>query len=465
MNTNDAAMLEPAKSVPVIADVDVLVIGGGPSGVTAAVSAARLGMKTALVERQGFLGGMWTAGLVLTMAGFNCWLDPYYRCVDGVTGDWLKRATALGFAEDNGGWVLNCEPEGMKLVADGLLEDAGVTTFFHTWACDPIVENRSVTGVFIENVDGRSAIRARRTIDCTGNGDIIYRSGASWVKGDTLQPLTLAFDLGNVHPDPSISHEEPRLIPIGPDPVELSGDLLRNNASRRLDVPVDYERVQRDREAGILPTFGGPWFGGIWKDVVWMNTVRVVADGSSATELSAAEIQGRKDAFALTEYFRNTIKGFESARIQRMGTQIGVRETRRLVGEYTLTGADVRGEAEFPDAIGLGCWSIDIHPSSARANHSMYVPLPYQIPYRSLVPSDMDNLLAAGRCISVDREALASVRVGATCGVTGHAAGVAAALSVRHGESLRSIDTNELQAVLKEQGALVDLPQKGPRRK
>lgn len=452
---------ERAKRVPVKHETDVVVIGGGPSGVAAAVGAARSGAKTVLVERYGFLGGMWTAGLVLTLAGYNCWLKPYYRCVDGVGGDWVRRATERGFAEDNEGWVLNSDPEGMKLIADELIEEAGVIPVFHTWAAQPIVEDKQVKGVFVENVEGRMALLASVTIDCTGNGDILYRSGASFNKGDTLQPMTLAFDIGNIHPDPGISHTEPRRIPIGPEPTNLEGPKLKSNASRRLDIPIDYDQIAKDKKAGKVPRYGGPWFGGLWKDVAWVNSVRVVGDASFNDELTAAEIQGRKDAMKLTQYFRTTIPGFEDARIQRTGAQIGVRETRRLDGVYLLSGDDVRNEAEFDDAIGLGCWSIDEHPNEARSNHSMYVPLPFQIPYRALLPKDVGSLLVAGRCMSVDRDALASVRVGATCTVTGQAAGVAAAIAAKQSLQPNEVDVKRLQSVLKDQGAMLDLPQKG----
>lgn len=459
MNT-EKKILQKEHFIPILDHVDVLVAGGGPAGVAAAVGAARCGMKTILIERHGFLGGMWTAGLVLTLAGYNSWLKPYYRCADGVAGEWLRRAVAQGFAEDNHGWVLNSEAEGMKLVADQLIEEAGVKPLYHTWVCDPLVEDRHICGAFIENVEGRFAVLAKRTIDCTGNGDILYRSGAEWIKGETLQPLTLAFDIGNVNPDPTISHTEPRCIPIGPDVIELEGKLLRENASRRLDIPVDYVKLNQDKNTENLPLFGGPWFGGLWKDVAWTNTVRVVADGSDMFELTRAEIQGRKDAFRLLEYFKGHIPRFEQARIQRAGAQIGVRETRRLVGRYTLSGDDIRSEAEFDDAVGVGCWSIDIHPTEAEANHAMYVPKPYQIPYRSLIPEDMGNLLCAGRCISADRIALASVRVGATCAVTGHAAGVAAAESIRQDVQPADVNIRSVQTILEEQKAIIQLPQK-----
>jgi hypothetical protein len=446
---------EPAKDIPVVAKVDVLVVGGGPAGVSAAVGAARAGARTFLIESYGFLGGMWTAGLVLTLAGFNNWLKPYQRCVGGVAGEWLRRATARGFAEDNESWVLNSEPEGMKLIADELIVEAGVDVLYHTRATAPIMKDGSVVGCFIENLDGRGAILSEVVIDCTGNGDIFARSGARFEKSDQMQPLTLAFDIGNIQPDSSISHTEPRKIPIGPEPTELTGKLLRENASRRLDIHFDYQKFNEDHERGLLPLFGGPWTGGIWKDVAWMNTVRVVADGSDAKDKTRAEIEGRKNAFLLAEYFYRNVPGFSNGRIQRMATEIGVRETRRLKGVHTLTGDEVRKDIEFEDTIGLGCWAIDIHPRDAKANHSLYVPKPFTLPYRMLVPETVDGLLTAGRCVSCDHEALATIRVGATCAVTGQAAGIAGALAVRSQVKVRNIDITSLQKELENQAAIL----------
>jgi hypothetical protein len=450
---------EPARDIEVIDQVDVCVVGGGPSGVCAAVASAREGARTFLIERHGFLGGMWTAGMVLGLAGYNSWLRPYTRCVGGVPGEWLARAAAQGGAEDSESWVLNSDPEVMKLVADEMLEEAGVKCLFHTWGALPIMEGNQIRGVFIENVDGRTAILAKVVVDCTGNGDMIARSGAHWIKGNTLQPMTMPFRIGNVNLDPAIDHMEPVRIPIGPEAVLLKDPLLTEYASRRLDVKYDIGEMRAAKERGELPTFGGPWFAGMEKDIAWVNVTRVIGDASVAAELTRAEIEGRKNVFTIMAYFKEHLPGFENAHLLHTSTQIGVRETRRLVGKVTLTGDDIRSEQTFDDSIAVGCWPIDVHPTKKEVGvHAMYVPRPYGIPYRCLLPQNVGNLIAAGRCISVDREALGSARVGATCAATGHAAGVAAALAAQNDIQPGQLDIHVLREALRAQRAIIAPP-------
>ncbi len=455
--TADPYYSEPARQLPVLAEVDVLVVGGGPSGVAAAVGAARTGARTFLVEQSGALGGMWTSGLVITLAGYNSGLRPdYVRCVDGVGGEWLRRAEKIGGVSNHDGFVLSSDPEKMKLVADQLLEDAGVDFLLHVLATYPIVEDGAVRGCIVETVEGRHAIRATVTVDVTGNGDVVCRSGPDWTKGQTLQPMTMSMRIGNVHPIEGIDQTAPRRIPVGPGAGDLVEPALSEYASVRSDVPIDIPAMREARSRGELPLFGGPWFGGLDKDVVWVNSVRIVGDATNARDLTRAEVHGRRDAFAIFNYFREHIEGFADGRLLQTSPHIGIRESRRLNGVYTLTGDDIRAGAPFADSIALGCWPIDVHPTEGEVgSHKMFVPDPYGIPYRTLVPATTDGLLAAGRCISVDREGLGSVRVGATCTATGHAAGVAAALSARQGIRPREVDVEQLQASLRTQGALV----------
>ena len=456
-----AVISEPDREIEVIDDVDVLVVGGGPAGVCAAVAAARAGARTFLVERHGFFGGMWTAGMVITLAGYNAWLRPYARCVDGVAGEWLRRAAAKDGAEDNDGWVLNSDPEVMKRVADALLEEAGVQCLFHTWGAMPIMKGRQVDGIFVENVDGRRAILARVTVDCTGNGDVMVRAGARWQKSDALQPMTMPFRIGNVEPDENVDHAATALIPVGPEPGLLKEPLLSQYASRRPDVVCDRDAMRAARERGELPTYGGPWFGGMEKRVAWVNTTRIFGDASVASEWTRAEIQGRKDVFRIMTYFKKHLPGFEEARLLQTSTQIGVRETRRLLGQYTLCGDDIRNATSFENGIAIGCWPIDIHPSDGEAGvHAMYIPLPYHIPYECLLPQEVNNLLVAGRCISADREALGSSRVGATCAAIGQAAGAAAAIAAQSKINPGDVDVHRLRELLIDQQAIVDSPLK-----
>jgi hypothetical protein len=449
---------EPAREVPVFAEVDVLVVGGGPAGVSAAVGAARTGARTLLIEQSGALGGMWTSGLVITLAGYNSWLLPdRVRCVAGVGGDWLTRAAAVDGATDHDGFALSSDPEKMKLVADRLLQEARVDFLLHVLATYPIVEDGSVRGCIVETVEGRFAIRSTVTVDCTGNGDVVSRSGTDWVKGETLQPMTMSMRIGNVNPVDAVDHLAPRRIPIGPDAGPLMEPALSEYASVRADVPIDMPAMRDARRRGELPVFGGPWFGGLEKDVVWVNSTRIVGDATDIRDLTRAEVDGRRDSFALFEYLRSHVEGFGQGRLLQTSPQIGIRETRRLKGISTLTGDDIRSGVEFEDSVALGCWPIDVHPAEGEVgSHIMFVPAPYGIPYSTLVPETTDGLLAAGRCISVDREALGSARVGATCTATGHAAGTAAALSALTGVRPRDLDVTELKNTLRTQGALID---------
>lgn len=449
-------IIEESRPITVFDEVDVVVVGGGPAGVTAAVGAARTGARTVLVERHGFLGGMWTAGLVLTLAGYNSWLKPYTRCVDGIAGEWIERAQREGGANINEGFVINSDPEVMKRVADDMIEEAGVQLLLHTWGARPIMDGNRVRGVYVENVDGRNAVLADVTIDATGNGDVFTRGGAEWVKSNSLQPMTMPFRMGNCAPNADVSHTAPATLPIGPEAGMLSDPILSDYASVRHDVSVDRDAMAAARDSGDLPRFGGPWFGGVEKDIVWVNATRILGDASDARDLTRAEVQGRRETKKMMEYFRQSVPEFKDATLLHTSTQIGVRETRRLQGVTTLTGDDVREARAFDDSIAVGCWPIDVHPTEkVVGTHAMYVPEPFDIPYSIMVPETLDGLLATGRCISADREALGSVRVGATCAALGHAAGVAAALAVKTGRSARDVDVKQIQAELRAQRALV----------
>ena len=448
--------IEKERAIDVIADVDVLVVGGGPSGIGAAVGAARAGSRVMIVENMGSFGGMWTNGLVTTLGGFNSWLRPYRRCVDGVMGEWLRMSATRAGAEDNRSWVLSSDPEVLKFTADEIIQKYGIRPLLHTWVADVIKDGDCVRGVIVENVDGRKAIKAAVVVDCTGNGDVMARAGAAYRIAEQLQPMTMPFFLAQVEPQGSVGYEEELVIPMGPEAGYLGKEMMPYTTRRR-DMAVDNEVLDRAYERGELPFFGGPWFGGLRVNYPWVNTTRVYGSAVDAAELTSAEREGRRDAHAIVDFYRRNLPGFEKCWIMSSAATIGIRETRRLVGEYTLTGEDIVENRRFPDSIALGVWPIDVHPQKGENGaHDMFVPLPYQIPYRCLIPESVDGLLVAGRCISTDREAMGTIRVGATCGAIGHAAGIAAAMSVQKGCAPRKLDARDVQIELIHQNAITE---------
>ena len=319
------------------------------------------------------------------------------------------------------------------------------------------MEDNSLKGVIIENVDGRKAILAKNIVDCTGNGDVIARSNTKYFISSELQPMTLSFFLGNVTPIGNISFENELTIPFGPEPGFLGTDLLCKYTSRRRDVYIDRDNLNKAYNEGVLPCFGGPWFGGMRKNYPWVNTTRIYGSAINANELTSAEIEARKNAHSIVEYYQSNCEGFEQCWIMNTAATIGIRETRRLDGLYIVTKADVLGIKAINDSIALGVWPIDVHPPKGQNGmHDMYVPLPYKIPYRCLLPKNTENLIIGGRCISADRDALGSLRVGATCGATGHAAGVAAALSVLNDCYLSALPYVEIQKELLNQQAIIE---------
>jgi len=410
---------------------DVLVCGGGCAGLAAAVSASRNNAKTVLIERAGFAGG------IITAVGL-----PFFDGIaDKKTGRVVVRGIPfellmkMGRVKPGATVIKPHNPtvrstEEFKLLADRMLTAHGelIQVLYHTTACDAIVQGDRITGVVVANKDGLVEIEAGQVIDCTGDGDIAAWAGVPVEKTQPLMPMTLHFRIGNVKSNPE----------------------LRGKAR---------EALVRAHESGKLPMFYGP--GLIFafaKDEIYVHGVRVPGDASDAVDLSRAEMQGRADAWAMFEAWKKEVPGFEDSYFISSGPYIGIRETRRLVGEYVLTGKDIKQRRRFDDAIATGCWYMDRHPNhttigTANDGGGGYQPDPYDIPYRALVAKKVNNLLVAGRCHSASAAAASSTRVTVTAMAMGQAAGTAAAMAVKARKGAAMLDGVQVREELTAQGA------------
>ena len=408
---------------------DVLVCGGGCAGIAAALSAARGGAKTLLIERAGFAGGIITAVGLPYFDGIADIADN--RIV--VRGIGLEMLAKSGVCEPNATHVKVHNPtirnvEAFKLLADRLLAaEKNVRVLYHSMACGVEMDGERIAAVLVANKAGLTRIRAKQIIDCTGDGDIAAWAGAPIEKAPELQPLTLHFRVGNVTKAP---------------------DLAKNCRAA----------LERAHERGELPMFYGPGIMFMFApNEIYVHGIRVPADASDPVELTRAEMQGRSDAWAMFEAWKRDVPGFEDAYFMCAAPFIGVRETRRIVGQHVLSEDEIMATKSFDDAIATGCWYLDVHPNKITLGGANAVPkqqpAPYDIPYRTLVPQKVGNLLVAGRCHSTTRLAQSSTRVTVTAMALGEAAAVGAVLALRGDVSPQKLDGRDVRKKLRTQNA------------
>ncbi|MCC2612298.1 FAD-dependent oxidoreductase [Neorhizobium sp. Rsf11] len=451
-----------SADIPELDDVDVLIIGGGPSGISAAVAAARLNVRVRLIERYGFLGGNLTAGLVgPCMTSYS--LDGSQQLIRGVYEEFVQRMMAIGgalhpstipagsaycgfivYGHDK---VTPFEPEAAKVVAQRMCLEAGVDLLLHTMVVDAIVDdceavNPRILGVVCAGKGGLRAARAKVVVDCSADGDVAHFAGVHTRQGrdsDGLaQPQTLFFRVQNVNDQ--VVEEYVRSHPEDYRPY--ASIVAKATAEGRFPAP--------RRGIGLYKTMEP----GVWR----INTGRVLRrNGADAKELTLAEIEGREQTVALLDFFRNNLPGFEKVELRDTATQIGVRETRRIDGDYELTLDDLRSGRSFEDVIALCGYPLDIHdPTGSGGGTGGDAPATaniYQIPYRVMLPRYHDGLLVSGRAVSATHEALSAIRVMPPCFALGQAAGIAAALSVGNRASPRHVDYEDLRRELLAQGA------------
>ncbi|RJE88365.1 FAD-dependent oxidoreductase [Paenibacillus sp. 1011MAR3C5] len=431
---------------------DVAVLGGGPAGITAAISAARSGAKTVLIERYGFLGGMSTAAMVYPWMTFHAASGE--QVIKGLAQEIVDRLMALGASpghlRDTIGFTHTLtpyHPEVYKVLACDMLAEAGADILLHTSVIDVKTDGDRISAITLYGKNGIRALKAKVYVDATGDGDVAYMAGAPWEKGNDdgkLQPMTMKFRMRGVDlqaikhymkNNPSEFYEKTLISEL--DRLPLTGIMGFYSKWREARLP-----ILRD---GLL------FFSGPGEDEVLVNTTRVSGlDPTSSEDLTRAEIEGRKQVLELEAFLQQHIPGFERASVSAVGTQIGVRETRRMIGQYVLSGQDVLSARRFADVIARSGYPIDIHNPEGKGVTANFIREggAYDIPYRSIVPLQTANLLLAGRCISTSHEAQATTRLTPSCMAIGQAAGTAAALAAELDCDTGDVPIDALQKLL-----------------
>ena len=459
------SLLLPARRATRAATTDVLVVGGGPAGIGAAIGAAEAGANVVLVERYGFLGGNATAALVMPLMSFHTQMhrrekrgstsllptdhgegDPV---IAGVLQRLLLRLVQSGGAiapSIDTGYVVPFDPEVFKAVALALLDEAGVRFLFHAFGSDVLNDNGRIAGAVLESKSGPLAIEAKIVVDCTGDADLAARAGAPFEIGreqDGLcQPMTLMARITEFDRSKFAAY-------------------VREHPGQWRGVHGLWDLIKQATDAGELklPRDDILFFATPHEREVSLNCTRVQRVlGIDVWDLSQAEFVARRQLREIERFLRRHVPGFEQAYVVQSGVQVGVRETRRIVGEYRLTADDILGARKFDDVIARGTYPVDIHSPTGKGTVLKHLPpgQAYDIPLRCLMPQGTDNLLVAGRAISGTHEAHSSYRVMPISMATGQGAGVCAALAARAGVTPRQVDMREVQAELRRQGATLE---------
>jgi hypothetical protein len=465
----DAIELPPRRG-ELAASCEVLVVGGGPAGIGAAIGAADAGANTVLVERYGFLGGNATAALVMPLMSYHTQRKHRERRGDisllptdhgegdpviaGVLQRLLLRLVQSGGAiapSLNTGFVVPFDPEVFKAVALALLDEAGVRFLLHAFASDAWVRDGRVRGAVFETKSGPLVIEADVVVDCTGDADVATRAGARHEMGreqdGLVQPMTLMARIARFEREKFAAY-------------------VRTHPGQWRGVHGLWDLVKQATDAGELklPREDILFFATPHGEEVSLNSTRVNRVlGVDVWDLSYAEFTARRQLREIERFLRRHVPGFEQSYVVQSGVQVGVRESRRVIGEYQLTADDILQARKHPDVIARGTYPVDIHSPTGKGTVLKHLPPgeAYDIPLRCLLPQGVDGLLVAGRAISGTHEAHSSYRVMPIAMATGQGAGVCAALAAKQKLSPREIRMGEVQAELRRQGAALDpLPAK-----
>jgi hypothetical protein len=432
-----------------MAETDVLVIGSGPGGLSAALAAAREGVETMLVERYGCFGGVITQAMVGTIA----WYRTNEKTVDagGIGVEFEQRAKELEASLPIFLYQV-LDTEKFKFIADQMVQEAGIVPVLHCHTVNVIMDGDTIRGVITESKSGRQAILAKRVIDATGDADVASHAGAPYRQDpkSTLEGASVNFGCSGVDIQKFLDYTLNNPSSIA-DWGDKSGQKEEGEFSTYLVEPFN-----KAKEAGEIPqdvrmeSYWGNFTDA--GEITNMNAIHMAdIDPTDVWDLTEGEIQGRQRVMWAVEALKKYTPGFEKARLRTIGASLGVRESRKIIGEYDLTERDVLNEARFEDSIGIFPEFLDgnkiaIMPSTGRYFH---------VPYGVTVPKKVENLLVAGRCVAGDKVSHAAIRQMMCCTVTGQGAGVAAALSLKDGVTCREVDVSRVQKALVGQGVRI----------